>query len=296
MRTLEEAFLKFKSRLELDPKEQQNASERHTEIRSHLKTKFAIENDFLTGSYARWTKTKPLKDVDIFCPLGDKEKHYRDEAPSVVLTAFHDALAEKYGASKVSKQRRSCTVDFGVGVDEEDKTGYKILSVDVVPAFKDGEDYEIPDADEGHWIKTNPKIHAEKAVAAQRAYSDQWKAIVRMLKYWNNHNGKPIKPSFLIEVMCLECLSGGFGGRWDYEIQSIFATLADRIGDEWADPAGLGPPVSDMLDQAKRDTARAALQAAQKSASEAIHLARQGKNYEAQKAWRALFGPRFPHP
>jgi hypothetical protein len=117
-----------------------------------------------------------------------------------------------------------------------------------------------------------------------------------MLKYWNNHNGKPIKPSFLIEVMCLECLSGGFGERWDYEMQSIFATLADRIGDEWADPAGLGPPVSDMLDQAKRDTARAALQAAQRSASEAIHLARQGKNYEAQKAWRALFGPRFPHP
>ena len=26
---------------------------------------FHIDRDFLTGSYKRWTKTKPLKDVDI---------------------------------------------------------------------------------------------------------------------------------------------------------------------------------------------------------------------------------------
>jgi hypothetical protein len=296
MRTLDEAFAKFKSRLELKEKEQTNASDRHREVRDHLKSKFDIRNDFLTGSYARWTKTKPLKDVDIFCPLGDKDKHYRDAAPSVVLADFESALIEKYGSSMVSRQRRSCTVDFGVTADAEEKTDYKIMSVDVVPAFKSGENYEIPDADTAEWIMTNPKVHADKAIAAQRAYNDQWKAIVRMLKYWNNHNGKPIKPSFLIEVMCLDCLSGGFGGRWDYEFQSIFATLAEQIHHEWKDPAGLGPAVSDSMDSSKKDGARLALESAQRSAAQAIHLARQGKNYEAQKAWRALFGPIFPHP
>lgn len=90
-----------------------------------------------------------------------------------------------------------------------------------------------------------------------------------MVKYWNNHHGKPIKPSFLLEVMALECLAPPFGGRFDYEFQSMFATLADRIHDTWDDPAGLGPPVSDMMD-----------------ASE--------KNGDALKAWRNLFGPRFP--
>ena len=294
MRTLDEAFRKFKSRLELNDKERANASERHTEIRAHLKSKFDIENDFLTGSYARWTKTKPLKDVDIFCPLGPKDKGYRDKPPGDVLNAFYDALVEKYGTANVSKQRRSCTVDFGVDVDAEDKTNWKIVSVDVVPAYKDGDDYEIPDTGKGTWIKTNPKTHASKAVEAQKAYSDEWKAIVRMLKYWNNHNGKPIKPSFLIEVMCLDCLSGGFGGRWDYEFQSIFATLADRIGEQWPDPSGLGPPVSDSMDDAAKETARGALSTAQRMCAEAIHLARQGKNGEALKAWRAIMGPRFP--
>ena len=44
------------------------------------------------------------------------------------------------------------------------------VSVDVVPAFDEGDDYEIPDTDTGKWIKTNPEIHAAKATAAHQAY------------------------------------------------------------------------------------------------------------------------------
>ena len=69
MLTIDEAFRKFKSRLELNDKEKANASGRQTEVREYLDTKFKIERSFLTGSYARWTKTKPLKDVDIFFEL-----------------------------------------------------------------------------------------------------------------------------------------------------------------------------------------------------------------------------------
>ena len=64
MITLYEAFRKFKSRLELNDREQQNATARHTEVRDYLETKFAIERSFLTGSYARYTKTKPLKVIN----------------------------------------------------------------------------------------------------------------------------------------------------------------------------------------------------------------------------------------
>jgi tRNA nucleotidyltransferase (CCA-adding enzyme) len=88
MLTTDEAFRKFKSRLELNEKEQKNASARHNEIRDHLRISFELDDDFLTGSYKRYTKTKPLKDVDIFCVLGSKEKHYRNEHPSNVLGAL----------------------------------------------------------------------------------------------------------------------------------------------------------------------------------------------------------------
>ncbi len=297
MLTVDEAFRKFKSRLELNDREQKNASERHTEVREYLRTKFAIDRDFLTGSYKRHTKTKPLKDIDIFFVMKESERHYRGKASSVVLDKFEQALVDKYGRKAVKRQSRSINIDFGVEVKDEDKTDYKVLSIDVVPAFASGDDYEIPDGDTGKWIKTNPEIHADKAVEAHQAYSSEWKGLVRMVKYWNNnkkHGEKPIKPSFLIEVMAHECLYGGWGGHFDREIQSFFATLADRIGDTWADPAGLGPPISASMDADRIARAKRALGEASRQVGIAIDHVRQGRNGESLKVWRDLFGPMFP--
>jgi len=293
----DEAFRKFKSRLELNDKEQKNATKRHNEVRDYLETKFDIKRSFLTGSYKRWTKTKPLKDIDIFFVLGPDDEDYRDKNPSVVLDDFYAKLVEKYGSNAVRKQTRSLNVDFGVVVDADDNTDYRVLSVDVVPSVEDGNDYEIPDTGENDWIKTNPEIHAKKATTAHQAFSSEWKGLVRMVKYWNNnarHGNKPVKPSFLIEVMALECLYGGWHGRFDYEIQSFFSSLADRIFDPWSDPAGLGPNVSDGMTSAEKSRARDLLMQASREATYAIDLARKGKNGEALKAWRALFGPKFP--
>ena len=297
MLTVNEAFRKFKGRLELNDKEQRNASSRHKEVREFLDTKFEVARSFLTGSYARWTKTKPLKDIDIFFELKEDEEDYRSKNPSVVIGDFHDALVEKYGDDAVRKQTRSVGVDFGVVVDADDNTDYRVVSIDVVPAFAAGDDYEIPDDDRGRWIKTNPEIHASKATAAHQAFSNEWKGLVRMVKYWNNnarHGEKPVKPSFLIEVMALQCLFGGWQGRFDYEIQGFFSTLADRIFDEWPDPAGLGPAVSDGMDATRKRRARQLLAAASSEATIAIDHVRRGRNGEALRVWRSLFGPKFP--
>jgi hypothetical protein len=297
MLTTNEAFRKFKSKLELNQREQDNASAREKEVRAYLDTKFSISRDFLTGSYARWTKTKPLKDVDIFFVLDPKKHDYRAKAPSVVLSDFYDALAEKYGKDATKKQGRSVNIDFGITADADDNTDYRVMSIDAVPAFEAGDDYEIPDGKLGKWIKTNPEKHKEQATEAHQAYSSEWKGLVRMVKYWNNnskHDEKPVKPSFLIEVMALQCLYGGFGGSFDREIQGLFATLADRILDAWPDPAGLGPPISDDMDATRKARARDLLRAAERETTLAIDLARRGRNGEALKAWRALFGPKFP--
>jgi predicted nucleotidyltransferase len=297
MLTIDEAFRKFKSRLELNEREQENASARQQEVRDYLDTQFKIDRSFLTGSYARWTKTKPLKDVDIFFVLKSPEDHYRSEDPSRVLGDFHSALVAKYGKNNAKKQNRSINVDFGVEADVDDNTDYRIISVDVVPAFDKDGDYEIPDADLAKWIETNPQTHAAKATAAHQAYSSEWKGLVRMVKYWNNnskHGEKPVKPSFLIEVMALQCLHGGWGGSFDREMQAFFATLADRIFDEWPDPAGLGPAISDGMDAERKTRARELLRGAEREATLAVDHVRRGRNGEALKAWREMFGPKFP--
>jgi predicted nucleotidyltransferase len=297
MITVDEAFRKFRSRLELNDSEQANASARHQEIREFIRQRFAVERDFLTGSYIRQTKTKPLKDIDIFFELADKEKHYRSGRPSVLLQAFTDQLSTQYGTDQVKPDGRAVNIRFGVTVDSNDNTDYRILSIDAVPAFWNGQYYEIPDADTESWVSTDPEIHAHKATAANKAFGGEWKGLVRMLKYWNNnpkHGAKPVKQSFLLEVMAMDCLYGGWQGSFAYEFEGLFSTLADRIFDVWPDPAGLGPPVSDSMTTAQKTRAHALLLQASREATNAIQLSRQQKNGDALNAWRALFGPKFP--
>jgi hypothetical protein len=238
-----------------------------------------------------------LKDIDIFFELADKDRHFRSGRPSALLQAFTDQLSEQYGAEKVKLDGRAVNVRFGVTVDNDDNTGDRILSIDAVPAFWNGQHYEIPDADTETWVSTDPELHAEKATAANKAFGGEWKGLVRMLKYWNNnpkHGAKPVKQSFLLEVMAMDCLYGGWQGSFAYEFEGLFSTLADRIFDVWPDPAGLGPPVSDSMTTAQKTRARTLLLQASREATNAIQLTRQQKNGDALDAWRALFGRKFP--
>jgi hypothetical protein len=292
MLTSNEAFRKFRSKLELTQKEQDDAARRQKEIRGVMNTAFRISDDFLTGSYRRWTKTKPLKDVDIFCVFHDDErKTYRnDKHPSVVLAAVEKVLIDKYGAQNVHKQRRSVTVDFPDGTDEE-----RVMSFDVVPAFTKSSHYEIPDtATTKGWTETNPRVHAEKATDANAAFGGEWKGMVRMAKSWNRAKGKPVKPAFLLEVMALEILRPPFGGDFPYEFMAFFATAADRINETWPEPAGLGPPVSDTMNPTEIAAARRALTEAHYMMREAIELSRSGQNGAALRKYRDLFGDFFP--
>jgi hypothetical protein len=294
MLTLDEAFAKFKSRQELTEREQADVSHRHYEMREVVASGLRVERDFLSGSYARWTKTRPLKDVDVFCVLHDDERGYRRRRPSAILERVEQILAPVFGTDRVTIDRMAVTVDFGVPVNEDDETDGKVLSIDVVPAFPKDDHYEIPDATQGDWIETDPEIHARLAVGAHEAYRREWKPLVRMIKKWNGHHGKPVSPSFLLEVMALELLVPPFAGGYPYELKGFFASAADRIHDTWPDPAGLGPAVSSGMSEAEKGAARRALVEAEATVTRAILSGRQGKNGEALRAWRDLFGPQFP--
>lgn len=68
--------------------EQKDASKRHNEVRDCIREGFDLKTDFLSGSYRRHTKTKPLKDVDVIFVFGSEEKWRRDKPPIETLQAF----------------------------------------------------------------------------------------------------------------------------------------------------------------------------------------------------------------
>ena len=69
---IDDAFDGLKRQLEITDTELRLASSRHTLIREHIEKTWDLEDHFLTGSYDRHTKTKRLKDVDIFIVIDPK--------------------------------------------------------------------------------------------------------------------------------------------------------------------------------------------------------------------------------
>lgn len=294
MLTTTQAFEKFRQRLELSDTEEKDASKRQNEVRDCIRESFDLARDFLSGSYRRHTKTKPLKDVDVMFALGQKERWRRDKPPLETLKAFEACLKKQYSeAGQVETGRRSVTVEFEKNYYPEDHEG-KVLSIDAVPAFESGaNEYEIPDKVTGKWIKTNPETHKAQATAKNKELDGLWVPLVKMAKGWNRANGKPIKPSFLIEVMAEDLVEPPFSNHPD-EIRNLLAALEANIGRSWADPAGLGPPVSDQMTPDLVASARKALQEAQRKAALARRAEETGRQGDALRLWREILGDYFP--
>ena len=260
MLTTAEAFEKFRKRLELSETERQDAAKRHTEVRDCIRAEFDIKNDFLSGSYRRHTKTKPLKDVDVMFVMGEKENHRRSKPPIETLQAFEKCLKKQY--TDVEIGRRSVTVEFEKNYYPDDDDEGKVLSIDAVPAFEcEGADYEIPDKITGTWIKTNPEKHREQATKKNKDLEGHWVPLVKMAKAWNRASDKPIKPSFLIEVMAQELVEPPFS-TFANEVRNFLAAMEANIGRDWPDPAKLGPPVSDQMTPELVEKAKASLREA----------------------------------
>lgn len=296
MFAVNDAFRKFKSRLEISDKEESDASRRHNEVREVIRAKFAVDDDFLTGSYRRHTKTKPLQDVDIFCVLNsEKEGHYLQKPSSCLIEDFRKVLVDHYGADNIESDARCVIIRFGkpTGVEVEDE---KVFSIDVAPAFADENDYKIPNSGaQTDWLKTNPKVHADKSTEANKLFNGEWKPMVKMIKRWNSFHSCPVPTSFLLEVMALDILYPPFSGGYGRELKAFFATAATRVHEIWPDPAGVGPNVCDGISQAQRQEAAIKMKETGKAIDQAILLEGRTSYDAANRIWREqVFGPMFP--
>jgi hypothetical protein len=292
MSLVDDAFKNLKSKLEITQTEQDQASQRHLRIRELVGRELDLETDFLTGSYKRATKTKKLKDVDMFCVLrtdgrdGDK----RSLSPEKMLLVLQGILEVRYETVRVG--RRSCSVVFG----EEDDEAEDVMSFDVVPAFtRAAGGYEIPDKITRTWVATDPTVHQQEATAKNAACDGKWIPFVKMVKGWNREAGKPVKPSFLLEVMALDIVEEPFT-TYQAEFRSFMATAEEQIVSVWPDPAGLGPDVNTSMTEQEKKEAAQAIRKARLIAEGAIDLETRRQDRAAIEEWKKLFGWRMPRP
>ncbi|MDA8295021.1 MAG: CBASS oligonucleotide cyclase [Actinomycetota bacterium] len=283
---LDEAFTKMKHALEITQTEQDQAKRRHEAARDHVRSAWKLSADFLTGSYVRDTKTKKLKDVDVFVVIdaAGPQGTLRSLPPSSVLSQLADVLRSKYPDAYADQI--ACVIPFGS--DDE------VMSLDIVPAFeRSGGGYQIPDVHTGGWIDTDPNVHWNLSIAKNKVCDGKFVPFVKMIKGMNRELGEPVR-SFLLEVMAQSLVEPPFT---DYpsEIRFFLASAREQIHNAWPDPAGLGPDVN-TLSSFERMAAATALSGALQVAERAIHLGDSGQERAAVEAWRELFGWRMPRP
>jgi hypothetical protein len=210
----------FLSNIEPDNIYVTQASDAHTTLRGFLKNdedfNTHFKSSFLTGSYARSTAIKEIKDVDIIIIL--------DEEPTTIEPAieisdiFKDlkkSLKKEYDIEQIEQQQRSVKLIWKFEKEVDNEKRQDNLTLDLVPAIRSEADSDynlwIPDKKLEKWIKTNPKGHKE-AITTRNQESSSFNGrnsfipFVKTLKFWRDHSYKiPKRPKgFLLESLAYE--------------------------------------------------------------------------------------------
>lgn len=285
MSYIDKAFDNLKSNLEITKTESNLAQTRHHLIRQYIETHWTILDHFLTGSYARHTKTKKLKDVDIFVVIDPKgpQGTLANGSGIAAVRALHNLLKHRW--SDIHADDNVVTINYG----SEDVASYEIA-----PVFpRDAGGYTMPNG--LNWINTNPREQAKLVTAKNKECSEMFIPFVKMVKGINREAGDPIEPSFQLEVMALDLVFPPFG-RYRDEIKFFLASIADQITDDWPDPAGLGPAVNSNIGSIERNRLSHLVRSWLAIVEEALLLENEGKERAAVEMWRQLFGWRMPRP
>lgn len=285
MSYVDEAFKKLKSNLEITQTESRLAQTRHQLVRDHVEASWQLVDHFLTGSYARHTKTKKLKDVDIFVVVDPKgpQGELADGTGTEAVVALRDLLAERWEDLDVDDN--VVTINY---------SGEDVASYEIAPAFaRSGGGYSMPNG--VGWMDTDPKEQAALVTAKNKECDAKFVPFVKMVKGINREAEDPIDPSFLLEVMALDLVIEPFG-RYRDEIRFYLASVADRIVEDWPDPVGLGPDVNAGVRTWRRQELSTIARGWLAVAEEALQLEYEGKERAAVEMWRELFGWRMPRP
>ncbi|MCY4555423.1 MAG: CBASS oligonucleotide cyclase [Chloroflexi bacterium] len=285
MSYVDDAFDKLKSTLEITKTESEQAQTRHRLIREHIEDNWKLVDNFLTGSYRRDTKTKKLKDVDIFVvvdPDGPQGSLAEGTGTAAVL-ALRDVLAKRW--SDLDADDNVVTINYG---DED------VASYEVAPVFpRSGGGYLMPNG--AGWMDTDPQEQHRLVTAKNKACDEKFVPFVKMVKGMNREAGEPVEPAFLLEVMGLDLVVEPFD-RYRDEIRFFLASVADQIEEDWPDPVGIGPDVNAGISLERRRQLSVVVRGWLGVAEEALQLEYEGKERAAVETWRELFGWRMPRP
>lgn len=242
MINLNSEFETFLSNVEPDYVYVKQASKANNAVRDFLKSSEKFKNlfssSFLTGSYARSTAIKEIKDVDIMVIL-DKEPSESEPSEDIkdIFSKLKNALKDEYEVENIEQQQRSVKLIWRFERDEDNESREDDLTIDLVPAIRSEEDSDynlwIPDKKLEKWIKTNPKGHLDAVTTKNQESSaingrNSFVPFVKVLKFWRDHTYKiPKRPKgFLLECLAYQHFESCTDNWFDCTLKNIKSILS----------------------------------------------------------------------
>lgn len=287
---LASSFEGLLGRIEPDSEHVKRAKRAHEklrqQIRDHEVVKEAHKETYLSGSYARHTAIKNIKDVDVICVV-DIDKDTNE--PIVVLRWLEGAMLDYY--SEVRLQGRS------IGI-----TTVEGLELDLVPGTPIGDDdgpLWIPDREAKAWVRTHPKGQIEFCSERNASSGGFHVQTVKLLKHWRDRiSPASARPkSYVLEAMIAAMMSP----QPSSHARAVLSVLegTQRTYKSWVgtgtvptirDPGYSSVDVAKRWESAEFDAFIGRAEAACEVARAALDETDEGKS---AAAWRRLFGPEF---
>lgn len=293
---LSEAFDTIQSHADADPAAVAEARARRDMFRDALPTEDDVLKVVPSGSLARSTQRDPLNDVDViivYDTAAHPEWGLAGESAAAALDHAREQIHRLLGATDgtfAQAVRLASPRNHAVKCFLDDPEAEGAFTVDAMPALRQaGGGLLVPEKRSQDWVRTDPEFLIAEVAHRQEEW-DQFRPLVRLLKYWNDTHGKLMK-SLVVEVLALKCLP--VEGSRPRALQRFFSSAVYEIDRGVEDPAGICGEIQPDLD---RDAARELLDDAAGHAWKAINAQDAGETDDAACHWRKVFGENFPEP
>lgn len=279
--SVQSAFDQFFDAINLADDHRATANARKNRIVSLLSNHFEILEAFGSGSIPRYTALKNKADLDVMVAL-HYGKHIKDKRPIDVLQAVRDALGEY--RTQVRKNGQAVTLYYDTWPN-----------VDIVPVSRSVDSagnvthFNVPDANTGGWIDSNPKKHSANIEARSGKCGQNFRKVIKMMKAWNANHSSYLQ-SYHIEVMALQTFDSELADLpWD--VFQFFSKCHNLIATPLWHDSGY---VDNYLSLVDRGEAKKRLANATDMARLAWYSGVLGHTQESITRWKQIFGGDFP--
>lgn len=283
-------FRGFHNNLLLTAEQRSDGKTKHEGVRKCLNSHYydvasTTANSFLIGSWGKFTRVRPPRDIDVYFVLPysvyERFEEYKGNKQSALLQEVKNVLGKTYSTTRMRGDGQVVVVDFTT------------ISVEVVPAFKlkNGQYWICDTHDGGKYMTTDPKAEADYISTVHNQTNENLRKVVRMLKAWQSHRNVPLK-SFYLELLAADFLSSSEWRKndyfyYDWIFRDFFKYLKSKSG------GILFVPGTDEIIYLGSDWLTKA-ESAHKWSLEACDLEKDNYVTLAGAEWQKIFGNQIP--